>query len=106
MFDEGDGVPAWKERLGRTDPSDSNSVFQIDVMGLTSGRHFMMWQSFDPDPNLPPMQVQKGTNGVSGPWYEVENLMPVEGWNAWTSSAPAELDLPEFYRLLGTDGEE
>lgn len=93
------GMPVWQEFLAGTDPTDSNSVFEISEFFPIGDSWRVRFQCDFVNPDLPPYLVQRSTNLLDGIWETAGTITRQVGTRTFTDhNAPT--NVPNvFYRI-------
>jgi hypothetical protein len=97
-YDEGDGIPAWKEFWAQTDPNDPNSSFKVIDQSSADGSNTVVWTGKSLTGNF---LMRRTDDLIGGTWGVVDVGIPNNpddsGTNTWSEADPGGV-APSFYR--------
>jgi len=94
-----DGFTTGEEYWCGTDPTNRNSLLQIDQVMITSTNVRLVWAHACVDDAIPPISIQTRASLITGEWINVDQKQPANGVIEWSSYMP----VGDFFRLCVTN---
>ena len=88
-----------QEYWAGTDPTNSDSLLQIDQILVTSTNVRLVWAHARVDDAIPPISIQRRASLITGDWEHVWAHSPTNGINTWENPLPDNA----FFRLCVTN---